>query len=308
MASPVTRNALNYLLHTGIDMVFGLDMKEEPESWQSIYAKRTSQKAWEERVMMAGPGYAEVIGEGEPISYGLMRNSWNIITEHEKYGLALSITEEAKDDNLYFQAVAKGGRALSRSMKATREARAATPLNNATAAGVTYGDGQPLLSTAHPLDGAFGGTFANTLSAQVDISEAAMEELITLADYCVGNNGLPINLEPKQWVIAKGLKFEFARLTKSMLRPATADNDVNAMMKLGIADIPVVVMRYLTNTEMWGFTARGSDGDGLVYYERKGMTRGDDTDFETGNLRFKVTCRDSFSLDDPRGFFGCYPS
>ena len=303
----VTRNAINYLLHAGVDMVFGLDMREEPEEWQQVYEKRTSDKAWEERVMMSGPGYASVYGEDEPIEYGQMRNSWNVITTHEKYGLALRITEEAKSDNLYHQMVAKGGRALSRSMKATRAARAAAPLNRATNAGFTYGDGQPLLSTVHPLDGSFGGTFANTLSAQVDISEAAMEELITLADYAVGNNGLPIALEPKQWIIAKGLKFEMERLLKSKFRVSSADNDVNAINSLGLGN-SVVKMRYLTNRKMWGFTTRGSDGDGLVYYERWPMKRGEDTDFDTGSMKFKVYCRDSFSVDDPRGFFGCYPT
>jgi len=303
----VTRNAINYLLHAGVDMVFGLDMREEPEEWQAIYDKRKSDKAWEERVMMAGPGYASIYGEDEPIEYGQMRNSWNQITTHEKYGLALRITEEAKSDNLYFQMVAKGGRALSRSMKATRAARAAAPLNRATNSSYTYGDGQPLLSTAHPLDGMAGGTWANTLSAQVDISEAAMEELITLADYAVSNNGLPINLEPKQWVIAKGLKFEMERLLRSKFRVGTADNDVNAINSLGMGS-SVVKMRYLTNRKMWGFTTRGSDGDGLVYYERWPMKRGEDTDFDTGSMKFKVYCRDSFSVDDPRGFFGCYPT
>lgn len=303
-----TRHAINYLLHAGVDMVFGLDMREEPEEFLSIYEKRSSDKAWEERVMMSGPGYASVFGEDEPIEYGAMRNSWNVITEHEKYGLALRITEEAKSDNLYFQMVAKGGRALSRSMKATRSARAAAPLNNAVDAGVTYGDGQPLLSVAHPLDGLAGGSFANTLAAQVDVSEAAMEELLTLADYAVSNNGLPVNLEPKQWVAAKGLKFEMERLLASRLRVGTPDNDVNALVGLGIAAKPVVKMRYLANRKQWGFTTRGSDGDGLVYYERWPMRRGEDTDFETGSMKYKVYCRDSFSVDDPRGFFGCYPT
>jgi hypothetical protein len=304
----ITRNAINYLLHAGVDMVFGLDMREEPEEWSSVYEKRTSDKAWDERVMMAGPGYASVFGEDEPIEYGAMRNSWNVITEHEKYGLALRITEEAKSDNLYFQMVAKGGRALSRSMKATRAARAAAPLNLATTSTKTYGDGKVLLATDHPLDGMAGGTFANTLSAQVDVSEAAMEELLTLADYAVSNNGLPISLEPKQWVVAKGLKFEMERLLASRLRVGTADNDTNALVGLGIASKPVVKMRYLTNRKMWGFTTKGSDGDGLVYYERWPMRRGEDTDFDTGSMKFKVYCRDSFTVDDPRGFFGCYPA
>ena len=306
----VNRGSLNYLLHAGVDMVFGLDMKEHPEEWMSIYDKRTSDKAFEERVMMAGPGYASVFGEDEPIEYGAMRNSWNHITTHDKYGLALKITEEAKSDNLYIQLVAKGGKALSRSMRATRAVRAAAPLNRATDSSYTYGDGKVLLATDHPTDpiAGTGATFANTLSAQVDISETAIEEMITLADYAVGNNGLPIALEPKQWVIAKGLKFDLARLLRSQQRVATSDNDINAVDALGYSSKPIVQMRYLSNRKFWGFTTEGSDGDGLVYYERWPMKRGEDTDFETGSMRYKVYCRDSFSVDDPRGFFGCDPT
>ena len=302
------RAAFNYLLHAGIDMVFGLDMQEEPEEWQSIYAKRTSSKAWEERVMLSGPGYASVFGEGEPIAYGTMRNSWNFITQHEKYGLALSITEEAKSDNLYVQLVAQGGKALSRSMKATRAARAAAPLNRATTAAYTYGDGKTLIATDHPLDGEAGGTFANTLSAQVDFSEAAAEQLILLSDYAVSQNGLPAALDVKQWIISKGLKFEFSRLMDAKLRVGTADNDPNAMSTQGYASRPVVKMRFLTNRKQWGFTTSGSDGDGLVQYERWPMRRGEDTDFETGTLKFKVYQRDHFTADDPRGIFMCLPT
>ena len=67
-------------------------------------------------------------------------------------------------------------------------------------------------------------------------------------------------------------------------------------------------MPHLTNRKLWGFTTKGSDGDGLVYYERWPMRRGGDTDFDTGSMKFKVYCRDSFTVDDPRGFFGCYPT
>lgn len=304
----VTRAQINYLLHAGVDMVFGLDMREEPEEWKQIYRTTSSQKAWEERVMMEGPGWAAVFGEDEPISYGSMRNSWSHIVEHEKYGIALRITEEARSDNLYHQMVAKGGRGLSRSMKATRSARAAAPLNNATAAGVTYGDGQPLLSVSHPVGGTLGGTFANTFAAQVDISESAAEQLLQLIDYAVSNNGLPANLEARQWVIGKGLRFDLARLLESRNRVATADNDISAIRSEGEAQKPVVKMRFLTNRKFWGVTTSGSDGDGFVHYDRWPMRRGEDTDFETGSMKFKVECRDSFTIDDPRGFYGCSPS
>ena len=114
MSTLTNRVALNYLLHTGINTVFGLEMMEEPENEVMVYEKRTSRKAWEETVMMKGTGYASVFAEDEPISYDSIRNSWNHIVEHEKYGLAARISEEAKDDNLYMQLVPKIGRALSR--------------------------------------------------------------------------------------------------------------------------------------------------------------------------------------------------
>jgi len=306
--STINRTALNYLLHMGINTVFGLDMKEEEEDWRGVYETRSSEKAWEESVMMAGTGYASVYGEDEPVSYDQIRNSWNHITEHEKYGLAARLTEEAKADNLYMQMVPKIGRALSRSMKATRSARAANPLNRATNASYTYGDGKVLLSTAHPLDGAVGGTFANTLSAQAELSEAALEDMLIVCDYAVSNNGLPMNLEAKQLVIAKGLRFEAQRLLATMGRVGTADNDINAIKSMSIFKGEPKLMRFLTNRKQWGFTTRGSDGDGLVHYERWPMRRGETTDFETGSLKFKVYCRDSFTLDDPRGFMGCYPA
>lgn len=302
------RASINYLLWLGIDAVIGLEMREKAKQWPMVFEKRTSKQYAEESVMMEGTGYAEVFGESEPITYGAIRQAHRTRFVHERYGLGIKVSKLAKDDNLYFQIGSKASRSLARSMRSTQESRAANIFNRATTAGYTYGDGSVLLATSHALSGTQAGTYANMISGHPEISEASLEQLVVLARKSVNEAGLPVDLEPKRLVAHQDLDFEITRLLRSKLRTATADNDINAVNYTGVFREDPVLMRYLTNTKFWGFTTDGIDGSGLVMYEREAPMSGQDTDFDTDDFLYKMTARDSFGVDDSRGFFGSDPT
>lgn len=301
----INRSAINKLLWMGINTIFGMNYKDKPEEWTMVFEKRTSRQAWEEDQLMTGTGYASLIGEGEPIIYDTMKQGWTARFDHDKIGIALRITEEAIDDNLYFKFAAKGGKALARSMKQTCEVRGANILNYATTSGYTGGDGKVLLATDHPLQG--GGSYANTLSVQSDLSETALEDLLILCDNAIDDRGLPIHITPKRFVTSNSQRFNIHRLLKSTGRVNTADNDTNALKDMGIFSGDPILLRNLTNTKFWGFTTEGHDG-GLICYVRKETAPSTDTDFETDDFKIKYKRRDSFGWVDPRGFYGVDPS
>jgi hypothetical protein len=303
----VNRSAINKLLWVGVRSVFGLSYKEIPEEYPMVFEVRNSTQAWEEDVLMTGTGYAGVKGEGESVLYDTMRNSWKARFDHETLGIALRITAEAIEDNQYFKFAAKGGKALARSMKLTNDLRAVNVINYGTDGGHLYGDGKPLLATDHPLSGLAGGTAANTLAVQADLSEAALEELLILADNAVDDRGLPIRLTPKRFVCSNSQRFNITRLLRSTGRVNTPDNDINAVREQGIFSGDPVMLRHLTNPNAWGFTTDGHDG-GLIFYKRRELTMGEDTDFDTDDFKIKVTCRNSMGCADWRGYYGVLPT
>lgn len=305
--STINRQAIGKLLRLGLRTTFGLNYMDQPLERDQVFENRTSNQAYEEDQLVFGTGWAVVKGEGESVSFDTMGQGWTARYHHETVALALKVTEEAMEDNLYFKIAAKGGRALARSLRLTQDVRAINVLNNATSGAYLGGDGKPLLATDHPLSGPGGGTFANTLTTQMDLSEAALEELLILMRYAVDDRGMPIQLRPKRLVASASLQFELARLLKSTGRIGTADNDINALKQQGMFQGDPALLRHLTNDDFWGFTTEGHDG-GLIHFSRRGMRTKNEDDFDTGDHKMKVDCRESNGWTDPRGFFGCDPT
>src|SRR5207249_1520757 len=85
-------------------------------------------------------------------------------TRHEpkKFSKRLIIPEELMDDAQYDQAY-DAVRMLRRTCNLTQDYDAVGILNNAFAAGVTWGDGQPMCSASHEIRG--GGLVSNSLTA-----------------------------------------------------------------------------------------------------------------------------------------------
>ena len=303
----IARSDIGNLLRLGINTVFGLQYRDIPLERDMVFESRTSNQAYEEDQLMTGTGWAVVKGEGQRITFDRMREGWTARYDHATIALGLRITEEAMEDNLYFKFGAKGGRSLARSLRLTQDVRAINVLNNAVSTSHLGGDGKPLLATDHPLSGLAGGSYANTLATQMDISEAALEELLILCRYAVDDRGLAINLTPKRLIASASLTFELTRLLKSQGRVGTGDNDTNALKAQGMFQDEPALLRHLTDEDFWGFTTTGHDG-GLIHYTRRGIQQKDNADFDTGDYEMKVSCRDSAGWTDPRGFYGCSPN
>ena len=287
-------------LQLGLNAVVGLAYNEYPELWPDIFVESQSEKAYEEDVMMAGTGAGETKPEGAAIEYDDMFETFVARYQHQTIVKAVAITEEAVEDNLYLTMGSQIARAMARSMKFSKELNRTNVLNYATNSSYLGGDGVTLLNTAHPLGG--GGTLSNMLATSAQLSEAAIEQLsIQIAEW-TDERGIPIRCMIKKLVIPTELQFVAARILMTPYQPDTGDNNINAIFKLGTIRDGFSVNRYLTSPTLWFFITDVPDG--LRAFQRRALKKGLEGDFETGNLRYKLSERYSQGWTNPRGVAG----
>ena len=296
----ITRSQLVKELEPGLNALFGLEYNRYDNEHSEIYATESSDRAFEEEVMLSGFAGAPVKQEGAMVVFDQANEAFTARYSHETIALAFAITEEAIEDNLYDKLAGRYTRALARSMSNTKQVKAAAVLNRAQVTTATGGDGVPLISNAHPL--ATGGTFSNVLAVAADLNETSLEQsLIDIAGF-VDERGLKIALSGRKMIIPKELQFTAERIMKSPLRSGTADNDINAIMNMGMVPEGYRVNHFLTDTD--SFFLLTDVPNGLKHFVRSPIKTAMEGDFDTGNVRFKARERYSFGWSDPRAVFG----
>jgi hypothetical protein len=295
----MNRNDFRKQLQEGLNVVFGLEYKRYPEEYREIFDLDTSNKAFEEDVLITGLGSAPVKPEGGAVAYDTGRESYVARYVHETIALAFAITEEAEEDGLYGSLGNRFSRALARSLQHTKEVKGANILNNGFSASFLGGDGVALFSAAHPMVTGLG---SNTLAVAADLAEASLEQAATDISHFVDDRGIPMAAQITKLIIPTELQFVATRLLMSPYRTNTGDNDVNALYTLGTVGDGFAVNHRLTDTDAWFLKTDAPDG--LKHFVRKKVSRGLEGDFETGNLRYKARERYSFGWSDWRGCYG----
>ena len=296
----ISRAQLAKELEPGLNALFGMEYGRYENQHSEIYTTESSDRAFEEEVMLSGFGAAPVKQEGSGVSFDDANESFTARYNHETIALAFAITEEAVEDNLYDRISARYTRALARSMAHTKQVKAAAVLNNAFDSSVTGGDGKELCATDHPL--IKGGTFANEPSTAADLNETSLEDaLISIAGF-VDERGLKIALRGTKLIIPRQLQFTAERLMSSVLRTSTSDNDVNAIRSMGMLPQGYTVNDFLTDTD--AFFIMTDTPRGFLHFERTPLSTNMEADFDTGNMRYKARERYSFGFSDPRCVFG----
>lgn len=296
----ISRAQLLKELLPGLNALFGLEYKRYPDQHKEIYDTESSDRSFEEETKLAGFGAAPVKNEGSAIAYDNAQEAWTARYNHETVAMGFSITEEAIEDNLYDSLSARYTKSLARAMSYTKQVKAMYVLNNAFSGGPTYGDGQALCSTSHPLVN--GGVNSNRPSVGTDLNETALENAIIQMATWTDEKGLLIAAKAKKLVIPPALQFVAERLMKTVDRVGTADNDINALKSMGSIPGGYFVNDFLTDTNAWFIMT--DIPDGLKHFTRMPMSTSMDGDFDTGNVRYKARERYSFGVSDPLGIFG----
>jgi hypothetical protein len=296
----ISRAQLLKELLPGLNALFGLEYAKYGEEAAEIFETESSDRSFEEETKLSGFGAAPVKNEGAAIAYDNAQEAWTARYNHETVSMGFSITEEAIEDNLYDSLSARYTKALARAMAYTKQVKGAAILNNAFSAGTTYGDGQTLCSTAHPL--VSGGTNSNRPTTGSDLNETSLEAAVIQIAGWTDERGLLIAAKPRKLVLPPDLQFVATRVLDSELRPNTADNDINALRTNGTIPGGYTVNHYLTDTNAWYLLTDVPNG--LKHFVRTPMQTSMDADFDTGNSRYKARERYSFGVSDPLGVFG----
>ena len=297
----ISRNQLVKELEPGLNALFGLEYKQYEQEHAEIYTTESSDRAFEEEVMLSGFGQAQVKPEGSGISFDNAQETYTARYSHETVALGFTITEEAIEDNLYDRLGSRYTKALARSMANTKQVKAVNPLIQGLPSTDNFdsGDGVSLFNTAHPT---ISGTVANTLATQADLNETSLEQCLIDIAAMKDERGLKIAARGMKMIIPSELQFTAERLMKSDKRVGTADNDINAVRSMGMVPQGYVVNNFLTDTD--AFYIITDVPNGMKYFERAAIKTGMEGDFDTGNMRYKARERYSFGVSDFRGIFG----
>ena len=219
----------------------------------------------------------------------------------ETIALAFAITEEAIEDNLYDRLASRYTKALARSMANTKQIKAVDPLINGLPQTATYlsGDGSALFATNHPT---IAGTVQNTLTTQADLNETSLEQALIDIAAMTDERGLKIAARGMKMIVPAANQFNAERLMKSQGRTSTADNDINAIVSMGMVPQGYRVNNFLTDADSWYLITDVPNG--MKYFERTPIKTAMEGDFDTGNVRYKARERYRFGVSDYRGIFG----
>ena len=296
----ISRAQLAKELEPGLNALFGMEYDRYDAEHTEIYDTETSDRAFEEEVMLSGFGNAPTKAEGAGVNFDSANEVYTARYTHETIALAFALTQEAMEDNLYDRLGARYTRALARSMAHSKQVKAAATLNNAFSSSFTGGDGKELCATDHPLGG--GGTFRNEPSTAADLNETSLENALIDISTFVDERNMIIALRGTKLIIPPQLQFIADRLLESTLRPGTSDNDINATKNMGMLPEGYVVNHFLTDTD--AFFIKTDAPRGFIHFERSPLATSMEDDFTTGNMRFKARERYSFGFSDPRAVFG----
>ena len=293
----ISRSQLVKELEPGLNALFGLEYKRYENQHAEIYTNENSDRAFEEEVMLSGFGNAQVKGEGSGVSFDSAQETFTARYTHETVALAFAITEEAIEYNLYDRLAARYTKALSRSMSNAKQVKAVEPLINGFGT-FKSGDGAALFSTSHTT---VAGSFKNTLSTAADLNETSLEQSMIDIAAMTDERGLRVAARGVKMIIPSELQFTAERLMKSQGRTGTADNDINAIVSMGMIPQGYRVNNYLTDTD--AFYIITDVPNGMKMFTRAPLTTAMEGDFDTGNVRYKARERYSFGVSDPRGIF-----
>jgi|TARA_R110000751_G_scaffold37321_2_gene90523 hypothetical protein len=298
----INRSNIAKQLLPGLNAVFGVEYGDVNDEQVSLYEVENSDRSFEEEVLFTGFGSAPIKQEGSAVQFDTAQESYTARYNHETVALAFSVTEEAMEDNLYDTFSKVRARGLARAMANTKQVKAADLFNNGFSAGDdAIGDGAAFFSAAHPTIG--NGNQSN-LAAAADLSEAALETILTDIQLIKDDRGILVGAGAKSLHIPPHLQFiaEKVLMSPGTTTGAFAKNDINAVRALGSIPGGYFVNRRFTDIN--GYFVKTDVPNGAKMFVRTPLQTKMEEDFDTGNLRFKARERYSFGVSDWRSYFG----
>ena len=294
----INTGAIAQLLRPGLNSITG-QLPLYPEEWTEIFKTYTSDKYQEIDVEMKYLGNAVIKPEGQPISSDTMGQ--RIVTSyvHKRIALSFTITQEALEDDLYKTQFPMQAVSLRASLRSTKNILGANILNNGFNALYPTGDGQPIFSLNHPIDG---GVYANKLAVPAAFGEAAVQNLLLLAQKMPMQSGILAQVKARKLVVPANQQFSASVLTKSTFRTNSANNDINAIYHGDYLPEGYRINHYLTSPTAYFILTDAPDG--FKHFQRTPVESDTYADYMTSNIMCKIGERYSMGVTNVRAAVG----
>jgi phage major head subunit gpT-like protein len=279
-----------------IDEIMSENYDAPSQTYDKVFTIRDSSRAFEEITGLTGFGLFSEFGEGEKVDYDSRLQGYDKRFVHKSYGKGYQITKQMMDDD-FDGALADSAPALARAATNSIETLIWSVFNNGFGSELTP-DGVSLFNDSHQLVG--GGTFDNLING--DLSQENIEAAINIFGSMVDDRGLLIDVNPDNLVIPFELQWLASELLQSVGRSDTANNAINAIHESRIG-IKTIVSKYLTSSSRW-FMGVNPGKHRIMVYWREQPTVDHTLDFETGNMKSKMTYRLSTGAADWKGWVG----
>ena len=287
MAGVITTGLHPKSLQPGVLNWFGLGYGEHPEQFRDLFQVINKPgRMFLEDVLSSAFTTLPVKPQGQPVSYMTHSQVYTARYTFVTYAGGFQVTEEEMDANLYPELSASRAEMLGRAKRRTMETVAANVYNRAFNTSYTGGDGVVLVATTHP---SAVGNQSNILNPAADISEAALEDLITQTMKTQDHVGNIIQQMPYSLHVPPDLYFEATRIMESQLQNWTANNAVNVLKLTGQLPGGVKVQQYFTDAD--AFFIRTDCPNGMKMFISWDKPLEMDKDFDTSNAKQKCSVR-----------------
>lgn len=299
----INRSSARDLLLPGLADVEG-KYPQIPTRWRQWASVGMSKMAMERVDEMRYTGLAQLKQEGGATTFdNASGQRYTYVAQHINVGLGFAITREMLDDNLYKEHFGPQTMGLAESFAQFKEVYVHSLLNT----GTTYNsnivaDGQPLFSTAHPIDN---GVYANTPSPALDFNESSVEFALNTIRLWPDQAGLLAMVRARKVVLPVALSWAGERLFKTELRTGTTNNDVSAIITSGAMPEGYMVSEFLTSPLAWFII---TSVRGLMVYDRVPYEMDMQIDAVTGNLLVLAYERFAAFYRNPRGAYASFPT
>lgn len=274
---------------------------ETKKVWDSICHVKSSNKQFEEKAYRSGLSTLQYKPEGQAINYDAFIGGPKKRWVHKTFALGTRITEEAIEDALY-EDYSDFFKDLGRSAAEHPELLVSRMFNNATNTTyhTCYDGSTAIASTSHTrLDGS---TYSNRATSS-DLTYLTFWTNVILLENQYDHRQNRVRMSLRALIHPPQLTRKAIEIVMSPDRPDTANRAVSAIAKK-YAGVKLIEWAYLTDPDMW--VLQGDNHD-LIFFKRRPTRFAREGDFETGDIRCKVSRRDSVEMGDPRGFLFVIP-
>ncbi len=287
----------------GLYALFGMDYERLAPIYPQFFDTKPSEKAFEEFMTeRAGLGLATQQPELEPVQFDFPNEGYRTQVTHASYGLAVAVSREAKDDNLYEDVMSRMMKELAFSARQTEEYIAHAPLQVATdTVNGLRADGVPLGSASHPT----ASGLQSNLLVSANVSELAFENAVIQIGYTRNGRGFIINNLPKQVILSPESGPETRRILGSPLQWNASTNNINVLRATGALP-EVTETPYLVDKDSWFIQTsiqNMDSGEGFTFWERSGVEMREDSNWSNQASLAAMWFRCSASIVDWRTVF-----